>query len=166
MGWFPYRMNKTTFSKRLKVFVSHLERLFNEAVEHLTERNNKEFAVDSFPITVAHKTRVGRSTLASSAEIGYCASKREYLYGFKVHAIADSDTRVVVDYWITAANVHDKRVLEEYTVYLPEGSILYANKAYNDKKMETIFKENGVHLAPIRKRHKKNDDNTFKIQQK
>ena len=164
MGWFPYLMNKTTFSKRLKQLVPQLEALFNRAIKQLIAVYN-EFAVDSFPIQVAHKTRWARSTLAPTAEIGYCASKREYLLGFKASVIADSATRVVVDCWISPANVHDKKALEEHTVDLPENSILYADKAYNDKKMEAKFNNNGVHLAPIRRKNMKNDDNTIEIQQ-
>jgi len=166
-GYLPYLMNPTTFSKRLKALTPHLEALQAEALAYLEENKKetkKEYAVDSFPISVVHEVRWGRTTLCPSAQKGYCAAKDEYFGGFKVHCIVDLTRRVVVDFWLTPGNVHDKKGLENHSVALPPNSTLYGDKAYNDKKMEAEYQNNEITLAPVRRKNMKNPDNIPKIQ--
>ena len=50
-------------------------------------------AVDSFPVTICHLKRVNASTQLFEylASFGYCASKKEHFYGFKVYLVTDTN---------------------------------------------------------------------------
>jgi len=68
--------------------------------------------VDSFPLTLCHLRRLGSSTQPFEyyASIGYCAAKREYFYGLRVHLITDA-CGVIVGYLLSPGHVHDTKGL-------------------------------------------------------
>jgi hypothetical protein len=48
------------------------------------------------------------------------------------------------------------RALRSFQFDVPEGSVIYADKAYNDYKMEDLMYESAhLELSPIRKEHSK-----------
>jgi hypothetical protein len=42
--------------------------------------------------------------------VGYCAAKKEYFYGFRVHLLTDTEG-IVVGYTVTGGQVHDTKGL-------------------------------------------------------
>jgi Transposase DDE domain len=88
--------------------------------------------IDSILIAVCDKIRLRRSTIYSPAELrGDHASKKRYVYGLQVHLMVPQDGQPV-ECFLTPGGVGDVDALQDYAYELPEGSILFADKAYND----------------------------------
>jgi Transposase DDE domain len=61
-----------------------------------------------------------------------------------------------VECFLTPGSYSDVRILKAFAFDVPEGSYIYADKAYNDYEMEDVLLEAAeIHLSPIRKKHSK-----------
>lgn len=109
---FPRLCDRTRYGRRL----ARLRRAIEQLRRHLLFLLNADLSqlrvVDSFPLSVCHLRRVGGSTQPFEyyASVGYCAAKKEYFYGFRVHVVTDP-TGVVVGYVLSAGHVHDTKGL-------------------------------------------------------
>jgi Transposase DDE domain len=82
-------------------------------------------------------------------------SKKRYFYGLKIHLLVTPQGHPV-EYFLTPGSSSDGRALRSFQFDVPEGSILYADKAYNDYGMEDVMYESvQIELSPIRKEHSK-----------
>lgn len=69
--------------------------------------------MDSFPIYLCQPIRNHRAkVLHSSTDIGYNATKNQWFYGLKGHFQVTSQG-IVVSYSISAASIHDVRLVTE-----------------------------------------------------
>ena len=69
--------------------------------------------IDSFPVLFFQPVRNHRVKFLNEAiNIGYCASKKMWSYGLKVH-LAVTESGYILDYLVTLASVHDIQVAEE-----------------------------------------------------
>ena len=88
--------------------------------------------IDSIPIAVGDKIRIRRSKIDADEDFrGYQASKKRSFYGLKVHLMVTQDGQPVACF-LTPGSVGDVDAWKYYAYELPDGSILYADKAYND----------------------------------
>src|SRR5437867_11107986 len=86
---------------------------------------------------------------------GYKASKKRYFYGLKIHLMVTKDGQPV-EYFLTPGSFGDVDALKYYAYELPDGSIIYADKAYNDYEIEDLLKEvDHIQLLPMRKKNSK-----------
>ena len=110
-----------------------------------------EYAVDSFPVSVCQKSRIDRRKLFHGQEyIGFSASKKSYFCGIRVHMIVTCDGRPV-EVAFSPGSESDLNVLWRMELDLPEGSILYADGAYNCFDLEDILREDeSITLMPKR----------------
>ena len=101
--------------------------------------------VDSFPLTTSKFGRAYFSKLFKGiASYGYCASKKEKYFGFKVHVVTDLEGNPY-DYVLTPANVDDREPLFEL-VELLDINILFGDKGYIGKRLfERLFVD-GIQL--------------------
>ena len=111
--------------------------------------------VDSFPLTVCKFGRAFFGKLFRDiASYGYCASKKEKYYGFKVHVVTDLNGNPY-DYILTAANVDDRAALFELSK-LVDIDILFADKGYDGKQfLEELFSETKITLIALQKKNSK-----------
>ena len=114
------------------------------------------YVIDSFPVSVCDNIRIRRAKLYQDETYrGYQASKRRYFYGLKIHLMVTSEGRPV-DCVLTPGSVSDVQVLKNYAYDLAPGSVVYADKAYNDYEIEDLLAEvEGIRLLPIRKKNSK-----------
>lgn len=97
------------------------------------------YVMDSFPVAVCHNIRISRCKLLSGkAYRGRSASKRQWVYGFKVQVITTSDG-LPVEFYVHAGSEADITGLRAMAVDLPEGSLLYTDNAYTDYALEDLF---------------------------
>lgn len=136
--WFPQLPGYTAFVQRLNT----LSHLFEELVVTLMRklpinvRHNLPFVVDSMPIILAHRGRRFKACVAQeiATKNGYCATKKLYYYGIKLHLMGQYETGslpIPVQLSITEAGTGDGRTLDEFGKDLPEGSKVFADKAYH-----------------------------------
>jgi hypothetical protein len=69
---------------------------------------------------------------------GYIARKNRYFYGRKVHLMVTTDGQPV-ECFLTPGAYSDVRALKTFAFDVPEGSQMYADKAYNDDEREDVL---------------------------
>src|SRR5438132_10279172 len=112
--------------------------------------------IDSLPVAVCNNRRIRSSNNYSKEELrGYQASKKRYFYGLKIHLMVTQDGPPVACF-LTPGGFGDVDALKYYAYELPDGAIIYADKAYNDYELEDLLKAvEPIHLLPRRKKNSK-----------
>jgi hypothetical protein len=150
--------------------------LFELLAQAFKERTNdpefRTYAVDSLPVPVCDNIRIRRCRIYPSEEErhddddddtpkkksfrGYIASKRRYFYGLRVHLVV-TGAGEPVEFSLAAGSEADVTIFKELELdLLPEGSIIFADKAYTDYDYEDLLEEaGGLHLKAQRKKNSK-----------
>ena len=80
--------------------------------------------IDSFPVLLCQPVRNHQAKVLNEvANIGYCASKNMWFYGFKIH-LAVTESGYILDYLVTPVSVHDIQVAEELLDAIPYSPVL------------------------------------------
>lgn len=155
-AWFPALPSYQAFSHRL----TNLDALLPALVQALLERlpaplPSSTHLLDSLPIVLAQGVRAKQARVApEAADMGYCASKRRYYYGVKLHALAVHAPRTMPraeQLMVSAASANDLAVAKSYTHALPPGE-LYADKCYQDSAWQQDLQQQALVLrTPIRR---------------
>lgn len=113
-----------------------------------------EYIVDSFPVHVCDNARISRCRIFREKSYhGYAASKKRYLYGLKVHMITTRHGQPV-ELLFTPASENDVKALKRFELDLPEGSVLYGDRAYNSYDFEDLLLEaTSIRLVAQRRRN-------------
>jgi hypothetical protein len=156
-GYIPHMLSKSRFSRRLhrlqKLFVS----LFNLLGQVWKILNTEAiYVIDSLPIAVCDNRRICRAKIYTDEKFrGYIASKKRYFYGLKIHLMVTQDGQPV-ECFMTHGGFGDVDALKYYVYALPDGSIIYADRAYNDYEIEDLLKDvDHIQLLPMRKKNSK-----------
>jgi hypothetical protein len=156
-GYIPHMLSKSRFSRRLH----RMKELFLILFDLLgttwkTLNTDSIYIIDSLPIAVCDNIRIRRSKIYSDEDFrGYQASKKRYFYGLKIHLMVTKDGQPV-ECFLTPGSFGDVDALKSYAYELPDGSIIYADKAYNDYEIEDLLKEvDHIQLIPMRKKNSK-----------
>jgi hypothetical protein len=114
------------------------------------------YIIDSFPLAVCDNIRIPRCKIYQAESYrGYKPSKRRYFYGLKIHLMVTAKGEPV-EFFLTPGAFADVDALDGYAFNLPEGSTVYADKAYNDYLCEDLLQEcDDIALLPIRKSNSK-----------
>jgi len=99
-----------------------------------------QYAVDSMPVPVCDNIRIRRCRLYprrrhGEAFRGYCASKRRYFYGLRVHLLVTAGGRPV-EVALAPASEADVAAFRRMTLDLPAGARVFADAAYLDGQYE------------------------------
>jgi hypothetical protein len=110
--------------------------------------------MESFPIAVWDHRRIRRSKIDSDEHFrGYQASKKRYVYGLKIPLMVPQEGQPV-ECFLTHGGFGDVDALKYYAYALPDGAIIYADKAYNDYEIEDLLQEvDHMQLIPMRKKN-------------
>ena len=154
-------LDKSQFNRRLHRLQAVIEELLSLFCM-LAAMAAEHYALDSFPLPVCRNIRIKRCKLVKGGQYhGFCASKQEYYYGFKVHLVTAQDGRIV-EFEFTPAASADVAALNLLNFNLPENKDVFADKAYNYYPLEQILlQQASILLKPIRKKNSKQDDNTY-----
>jgi len=156
-GYIPSRLSKSRFSRRLYRIKDIVIILFNLLGKiWKTLHTDAISVIDSLPVAVCDNRRIRRSKNYSKEELrGYQASKKRYFYGLKIHLMVTQDGPPVACF-LTPGGFGDVDALKYYAYELPDGAIIYADKAYNDYELEDLLKAvEPIHLLPRRKKNSK-----------
>lgn len=86
-------------------------------------------------------------------------------YGYKDHVKVDSDSKLIVDYAVTPANVHDSKEFEDF--FNEQDEVAYADSAYVGKKLPKHVRnevcEKGYRNKPLTDEQKENNRRKSKI---
>jgi hypothetical protein len=156
-GYIPHMVSKSRFSRRLhrikEIFIAFFNLL---AQTWKTLNTDAIYMIDSLPIAVCDNRRIRCSKLYSTEDFrGYQASKKRYFYGLKIHLMV-TQAGQPVECFLTPGGFGDVDALKYYAYALPDGSIIYADKAYNDYEIEDFLQEaEHITLLPMRKKNSK-----------
>jgi hypothetical protein len=156
-GYIPRMVSKSRFSRRLHRIKDIFIILFDFLGKIWKTLNTDAiYVIDSLPIAVCDNIRIRRSKIYSDENFrGYQASKKRYFYGLKIHLMVTHDGQPV-ECFLTPGSFGDVDALKSYAYELPDGSIIYADKAYNDYEIEDLLREvDHIQLIPIRKKNSK-----------
>ena len=159
----PIMISKSHLNRRLHpIEPSPWWALFSLLAELFKKPSNnpeQTYVVDSLPIPVCDNIRIRRCRLYPSEEHGeafrgYIPSKRRYFYGLRVHLVT-TGAGEPVEFSLVAGSEADVSVFKELNLDLPEGSTIFADKAYTDYDYEDLLEEVGLHLKAQRKKNSK-----------
>jgi hypothetical protein len=183
-----YVLDKSQFSRRitrLDCFVTEIIEkiaIYGESQLNqfpLKQIEKQTYVVDTKPISMCQNIRIPNCHLANNhlskekAENkktgrmrkkvdedyrGYCASKKEFYYGFKLNLMKNC-LDFPREYTIHVGKTGDLDCYRSLNLNLPPNSEILADKAYNDLKLEEDCKNlpefKNLKLNPIRKRKTK-----------
>src|SRR5438874_238965 len=156
-GYIPHMLSKSRFSRRLHRLIDTFVRFFQLLGQTWKILNTESiYIIDSLPVAVCDNIRIRRSKIYTDEKFrGYQASKKHYFYGLKIHLMVTQEGQPV-ECFLTHGGFGDVDALKYYAYALPDGSIIYADKAYNDYEIEDLLKEaEHIHLLPMRKKNSK-----------
>ena len=156
-GYIPHMVSKSRFSRRLHRIKDIFIIFFNLLAQTWKTLNTEAiYVIDSIPVAVCDNMRIRRSKIYSTEEFrGYQASQKRYFYGLKIHLMVTQDGPSVACF-LTPGGFGDVDALKYSAYELPDGSIIYADKAYNNYEMEDLLQEvDQIQLIPIRKKNSK-----------
>jgi hypothetical protein len=157
-AWFPALPSYVAFIQR----INRMQEVFVPLIERLQADLPTEFApeiyrlIDSMPIIMAQRGRRFKAKVAPeiASPHGYCATKKLYYYGVKLHVIAgyEKGKLPLPEYiGLSGAQAHDLKVYEQLLPALEAGA-LFADKAYQ-KENKAICREHAVLLhTPVKKK--------------
>ena len=134
-GYMPKMISESRFNRRLLRISEELWMALFQLLARIHKELNvgNEYIVDSCPAPVCNNLRIKRSRIYRLKKHrlneyrGYCASKRTYFYGIKIHQVFTSSGKPV-DFLFTPGSTGDMPGLRSLLLDLPEGSELYADK--------------------------------------
>ena len=143
LDWFPKLPSYQAFSRRLCELAPAFESLAGELISALFNPgvSNADLLVDSMPVIVS-KGRRSRSAKVARMLCSktYCASRDEWYYGIKLHALAASCPQALplpCAVAVTTASEHDlpcaRQIVQNLDLYQCR---LFADKAYCDAAWE------------------------------
>lgn len=133
------------------------------------QRNNREenalIKKGAVPIDWDEKKRRHKDTDAR-----WTKKNNELYFGYKNHIKADVGSKLIDDYAVTQASVHDSQALEELLTEKDAGQKLYADSAYDGQEdtvekagMENVIHEKGYKNKPLTDEQKKNNRGKSKV---
>jgi Transposase DDE domain len=153
--YIPHMLSRSRLNRRLHR-LKHLFLTLFDLLGYTWKQLNTDsvYILDSFPITACDNYRIPRAKLYQHQEYrGYIASKKRYFYGLKLHLMVTKDGQPV-ECFLTPGSFSDVRALKTFQFDVPNGSHIYADKAYNDYEIEDVLVEAAdIHLSPIRKKN-------------
>ena len=160
MSWFPHLPKYGAFDQRINKLHDIFIPLVDLMSTQLTNSLNMESLIgltDSMPIIMAQRGRRFHAKVAPeiATKNGYCATKKLYYYGVKLHVIASQQAGtlpVPACIGLTNAGMNDRKAFEQIISFLPSNMLTcYADKAYQVEN-EAIHQEHNVTLfTPVKK---------------
>jgi len=143
LGYIKYMLSKSRFNRRLHAIPETIFEIILATLGKIHQLSNPghEYAIDSFPVAVCQNIRIWHSRIYKGKTYqGYCANKRQYFYGLKVHMIVTNDGKLV-EFTFTPGSHSDIATFKKMRLDLQSGSKIYRDKAYNDYWHEDMVNE-------------------------
>ncbi len=153
-GWFPTLGSYQSFSNRLNRLSDCLPLFTDILMAELKEGDSSATAIiDSLPIITCSARRKPKVALQLTGK-GYCAAKKLYYYGCKLHLLSAHRSHQMPlprQAGFTPANVHDLTALKPVLEAL-HNTTVFADKAYADKELrQKLLQNNSVLFTPPKK---------------
>lgn len=144
-GYQKHKLSKSRLNRRLHRLPLSLWTTFFDLMGQVFKSHNPDqnYTVDSMPFPVCDNIRIKRCRLLRGEEHrGYCASKRRYYFGLKVHLLITGAGHPV-ELLLTPASLADVAGLKALSLDVPEGAKVHGDRAYTDYKEEDLLLDCG-----------------------
>lgn len=152
--WFPDLPTYKQFNKRITSLAPAFELLAKVLMQQQFDAELSDLLTDSMPVVVA---KAGRSNIARAAsdlcDKGYCASKKMYFYGVKLHGLCQSQYHKIpkMHYFRVAPASHGDITVAKDILQTAENINVYGDKAFADASWQAELKMRNVTLyTPIK----------------
>lgn len=158
-SWFPTLPKYKTFDHRINRLHDMFVPLLNIICDDLSPSEDQAIIglTDAMPIIMAQRGRRFCAKVAPeiATKNGYCATKKLYYYGVKLHVVATKVTGTLpipACIGLTEAGMHDRKAFEQIAQALPHNMMdCFADKAYQIEK-QSIREEGHIRLlTPVKK---------------
>jgi len=158
-AFFPTLPGYPTFVTRLNRLEATFQSLGAELQARLKAEPMPEVdrVIDSLPVMLARGGHAYTATVARAvADVGYCASKKIYFHGVRLHTIAQRRRGLLPSpqqIWLCEGSCADVRSVKEQAPELPTTTLI-GDKAYRDAELEAHLAAQGTSLHTPRKKPK------------
>lgn len=157
--YFPNLPAYQTFVARLNQLEQSFQTIggyLNELLAH-GRAPEIDHIIDSVPVILARRGHAYTARVARDvANVGYCASKKMYFHGVRLHTIAQrrcAAMPVPMQVWLREGSCHDLQSVRDQAVSLP-GSALIGDRAFPDPTFRRMLAEQCTTLPTVRKKPK------------
>lgn len=115
---FPHQPCQSRFNRRRRQLSQGLSLLRQGLLGRLDLAMERLCAIDSHPLPVVafhHAPRAARAWTMHQADIGWCAAKRVYFFGYRLHLLITLEG-LILDYALAPASVRDLPIAQELLV--------------------------------------------------
>jgi len=146
------RLSVSRFNRRLHALLEVLWHLAALVGDLLAE--GTVFVIDTMPLPVCKLVRASRCRKVQGDQyLGYCASKREFYFGWQLHLVCDA-SGVPVTFEMLPARWDELSLVQDLLSPLPVGSVVVADKGYiSDQDQQLSYIHGRVRLVPKQRRH-------------
>ena len=156
LGYIPNMLGHSRYNRPFHR-IPHLFQILFEYFAEVSKSNNPNgiYAIDTYPVAVCDNIRISRCRLYQGEKWrGPIASKRRHFYGLKVHLMV-TESGHIVEVFFTPGKCNDVLGMRYFPFDVPQGSVVYADKAYCNYGIEDALKEVGITFKPLRKKNLK-----------
>ena len=145
----PNLISRRQYNDRRKTTSTLCDTIRKRIAEKI-DGGEEYFCIDSKPIEVCRVARgkrckMGRNDYSKAPSFGYCASQKNYYYGYKLHAICGL-SGVIHSFDLTKASVHDINYLKNIKYEYHDCSIL-GDRGYISKNVQLdLFETANIRL--------------------
>jgi hypothetical protein len=153
-AWFPAMPKYEGFNYRLGRLAGVFPYLIEQLLPDIPDQRivHEVLLTDSMPIILARASRADTAKVAHEiADKGYCASKKLWYHGIKLHALVSRGQGCLsrlVHYEFSKASEHDVQSLRRQTENLHNCSV-YADKAYFYHHTDEQCREQNIHIFAV-----------------
>ena len=148
------KIERSVYNRRRRKLFYTREQIRKQMADKISS-NSSYYIVDSMPLEVcklSRSTRKGicREDFETSPDNGYCATQKMYYYGYKLHAVCNTDG-VFSDFELTKASVHDIHYLKNIKLNHCNCTVM-GDKGYLSVDHQlNLFEQNNIRLeVPMR----------------
>ena len=152
--WFPSLPTYKQFNHRITLLAPAFELLAEVLLKQQFDAEITDYLTDSMPIVVARAGRSGVARVAAGlCDKGYCASKKMYFYGVKLHGFCQSQPHKMPKmhcFRVESASCGDITVAKD-TLQSAENINVYGDKAFANAQWQAeLATKNVILYTPIK----------------
>jgi IS5 family transposase len=157
---FPRMCERSRFNRlhrNLSSVISHIRIKLGTKLD-FTEDNLR--ISDSFPLPVCEfgRAKFAKTFKGENANYGYCASKKETYFGYKVHMLCTANG-YITDFLISQASADDRDAVWELIESYNRRLVLVGDKGYTGAKFsQDLWVEKGIRMIALKRNNDKNPD--------
>jgi hypothetical protein len=155
----PHRTNYNRRKRRLQPYIDKL----SEVIALKMTGDNEIRLVDSMPAPICRLARAGRcKIMRDDLEMlpakGYQPIDKQYFFGYKLHVLGTTQG-VINSFYLTAANVHDVKLLKGLTLPFAKDCTVIGDKGYinNELQLDLFRQANITVRTPARNNMRKRE---------